>query len=73
MRNATEIRTGRHVVYNLHTHLVFVCKYRKTVLTKTMLDYLKEVFYSVCNDMGAELIEFDGEQDHVHLMVHYPP
>jgi len=28
---------------------------------------------AVCVDFGAELREFNGEQDHVHLLVHYPP
>ena len=38
-----------------------------------MLDHLKEVFDSVCNDFEAELVEFQGEGDHVHLLVNYPP
>ena len=37
MSNASEIRTGRHVIFTLHTHLVFVTKYRKPILTKPML------------------------------------
>lgn len=28
---------------------------------------------NVCIDFGAELREFNGEDDHVHLLVHYPP
>lgn len=27
----------------------------------------------VCADFGAELVEFNGEEDHVHLLIHYPP
>lgn len=27
----------------------------------------------VCADLGAELVEFNGEADHVHLLVSYPP
>jgi putative transposase len=27
----------------------------------------------VCTDFDAELREFNGETDHVHLLVHYPP
>jgi putative transposase len=38
-----------------------------------MLDDLKIVFNSVCKDFDAELIEFDGEDDHVHLLINYPP
>lgn len=25
------------------------------------------------NDFDAQLIEFDGQKDHVHLLVNYPP
>jgi putative transposase len=34
---------------------------------------MKEIFSKVCGDFEAELIEIDGEADHVHLLVHYPP
>jgi putative transposase len=27
----------------------------------------------VCRDFEAELKQFNGEQDHAHLLVHYPP
>ncbi|GAA4996630.1 hypothetical protein GCM10023317_26350 [Actinopolymorpha pittospori] len=26
----------------------------------------------VCTDFGAELREFNGDTDHVHLLLHYP-
>ena len=73
MKKVNDIRTGRHCVSLLHAHLVFVTKYRYGVFTKIILDGLKEIFASVCRDFEAELIEFDGEEDHVHLLVVYPP
>ena len=72
MKKVNDIRTGRHCVFLLHAHLVFVTKYRYGVFTKVILDDLKEIFASVCRDFEAELIEFDGEEDHVHLLVVYP-
>jgi putative transposase len=57
----------------MHVHLVFVTKYRRGVFTKAVLDDLQEIFASVCTDFEAELVEFDGEDDHVHLLVEYPP
>jgi putative transposase len=68
-----EIRRGRHCVFNMHVHLVFVTKYRRNVFTKTILDDMSPLFMSVCHDFDAELIEFEGEDDHVHLLVNYPP
>ena len=57
----------------MHVHLVFVTRYRRGVFTKEELDDLRNVFTSVCIDFGAELVEFDGEDDHVQLLVNYPP
>ncbi len=73
MEKATELRHGRHCVFKMHVHLVFVTKYRREVFSKTTLDDLRTIFASVCADFEAELVEFDGEDDHVHLLVNYPP
>ena len=73
MTKKQDIRHGRHCVFVLHVHLVFVAKYRRDVFTKSMLDDLKDTFSSVCADFEADLVEFDGEDDHVHLLVNYPP
>jgi putative transposase len=73
MRQQEDYRRGRHVVSSLNVHLVFMTKYRRGVLTGEHLDALREVFARVCAEFGAELIEMDGEDDHVHLLVAYPP
>lgn len=73
MKKNNEIRAGRHCVFNMHVHLVFVTKYRREVFTKAMLDELHLIFTAVCKDFESELVEFDGEDDHVHLLVNYPP
>jgi putative transposase len=73
MTNATDIRHGRHCIFQMHVHLVFGTKYRRGVFTKQILDDLQDIFSSVCADFEAELVEFDGEDDHVHLLVNYPP
>jgi putative transposase len=73
MTNATDFRTGRHVVFSLHVHLVFSTKYRRGVITDRVRDFLRGAMAKVCGDFEAELLEFDGEDDHVHLLVAYPP
>ncbi|MBN3929600.1 IS200/IS605 family transposase [Streptomyces verrucosisporus] len=67
------LRRGRSVVFDLHVRLVFVTKYRRGVLTDTMLTRCEEVMRDVCTKLDATLREFNGEDDHVHLLVHYPP
>jgi putative transposase len=73
MKDSDDIRRGRHCVFQMHVHLVFVTKYRREVFTKEVLSDLQGIFSGVCNDFEAELVEFDGEQDHVHLLVDYHP
>lgn len=67
------VRRDRSVVWNLHVHLIFVTKYRRGVLDEAMLARCEQVMRKVCEGMGAELREFNGGDDHVHLLVHYPP
>lgn len=73
MEIESDLRHGRHCVFKMHVHLVFVTKYRRNVFTKEVLDDLKIIFEKVCIDFESELAEFDGEHDHVHLLVNYPP
>jgi len=54
-------------------HLVFVPKYRKRVITPKVFEILKTSWESVCTDFEAELRESGFEDDHVHLLVAYPP
>lgn len=61
------------MVHALHAHLVFVAKYRRGVFTDPMLDSMKATMEKVCADFGATLAEFNGEENHVHLLVRYPP
>lgn len=73
MNTTRDIRRGRSCVFLLHVHLVFVTKYRKKVFTNTVLEYLELILSAVCDDFEAKLVEFNGEEDHVHLLVNYPP
>ncbi|WP_342120054.1 IS200/IS605 family transposase [Pseudoduganella sp. OTU4001] len=73
MSTSSELLHGRHCVFMMHVHLVFVTKHRRNVFTREILDDLRLIFSDVCIDFEAELIEFDGEDDHVHLLVNYTP
>ncbi|MDJ0746193.1 MAG: IS200/IS605 family transposase [Xenococcaceae cyanobacterium MO_167.B27] len=60
-------RSSRRSVFNLTVHIVFVTKYRRKIIDTLMLEELRRVFQSVCISWDCELIEFNGESDHVHL------
>ncbi|MFE2698683.1 IS200/IS605 family transposase [Streptomyces mirabilis] len=63
----------RVLVYTLRAHLVFTPKYRRGPFTDEILTRCEEIMRAVCADFETELVEFNGEADHVHLLVHYPP
>ena len=62
----------RHSVSKLVVHLVFTTKYRRKLFTGIMIEQLREAFESACVKLECELIEMDGEEDHVHLLISYP-
>jgi len=57
----------------MHVNLVFVTKYRRRIFQKRHIETLRDIFRKVCTDFEATLIEVDGERDHVHLLIEYPP
>lgn len=52
---------------------MFVTKYRKKVITAQILERLREIFSKLCKNQKSELLEFNGEEDHVHLLVDISP
>lgn len=73
MAEDCDIRTGRHCVFILHAHLVFITKYRHPVFAGRHLERLEEIMRDVCADFECSLAEFNGEASHVHLLVNFPP
>src|SRR4028119_1684215 len=68
-----KLRSNSHSVFAIHLHLVFVTKYRRKVITQDILTRLSEVFTHVCEKQKCILTEFNGEPDHVHLLVDLAP
>lgn len=73
MRDDFVWRTGRSCVFKNFVHLIFVTKYRRNVFSAPMLKRLNAIFSETCQQMNVQLLEFGGEDDHVHLMVSCPP
>ncbi|MEC0423918.1 IS200/IS605 family transposase, partial [Bacillus subtilis] len=63
-----EFNRNRHSVYSLNYHLVVVTKYRKKCISEEMLNRLKEIANNVFTSFKCELMEMNGEEDHVHLL-----
>ncbi|MFB2977980.1 IS200/IS605 family transposase [Microseira sp. BLCC-F43] len=60
-------------VSDLKVHLVLTTKYRRKVFTGEMLKPLHEVFLDLLTKWDCKLVEFNGEEDHIHLLFQYHP
>ena len=54
----SDLRHGRHCVFVLHVHLVFVTKYRRNVFKKEHLEAMHTILARVCKDFEAELMNY---------------
>jgi putative transposase len=73
MTAGADIRRGRHCVFARHAHEVFVTKYRHPVCCAAHLERREQIMRDVCAGFGSEPAQFNGEPDHVHLLVNFPP
>ncbi|MEJ1517928.1 IS200/IS605 family transposase [Bacillus cereus] len=69
----TEFKRNRHALYKLSYHLVVVTKYRHKCINENMMKRLKEIAEDLFSGWNCEIIEMNGEEDHVHILVDAPP
>jgi putative transposase len=69
----TGFRKERHSVSDLKIHLVCVTKYRRTVFTAESLELIEKSFKEVAKKMDFQIQEFNGESDHIHVLIEFPP
>ena len=69
----TTYNKGLRSVYKLTAYLVLVTKYRRKAINQKRLVRLKEIFTETLTKWECTLVEFNGESDHVHLLIDYKP
>jgi putative transposase len=67
------MRALHHCVFDINAHLVLVTKYRKKAIDSAMLRRLEEILAATCTKWDCRLAEFNGERDHVHLLLELHP
>ena len=54
----------------LQYHIIFVCKYRKKILSnKTISDDIKQFSYEICSRHNVIIHEMETDKDHIHYMI----
>lgn len=69
----TQLRRERHSISSLKVHLVCVTKYRRSAFTSESLSLIETSFNEVAKKMDFQILEFNGESDHIHALIEFPP
>ncbi|CAI1927394.1 Transposase and inactivated derivatives [Serratia quinivorans] len=57
----------------MHAHLIFITKYCGKVFNDEHLIQLEIIIRDVFGQFDVELKEFNGESEHIHMLVNFPP
>ena len=63
-----ELDTNAHSVFLLHYHLILVVKYRRQVFSDEISERAKEIFEYIAPKYKIELVEWNHDKDHVHIL-----
>ena len=68
-----EFDKNQHSVYSINYHLVMVIKYRRKVISDEISGYLRATFERIGITYGIELVEWNHDKDHVHVLFKCTP
>ena len=68
-----KLDSNNHSVFLLHYHLVMCIKYRRKVIDNSISNRLKEIFVDIAPNYGVELLEWNHDIDHMHLLFKAKP
>jgi len=67
------MKTTRHATYNLNYHIVWIPKYRRSVLVGDVATRVRDILHEIAEEKGLEIIDLTVQPNHVHLFVNSPP
>ena len=69
-----EIRLSGYSAYCTEYHIVWIPKYRRRILNPGIQGYLRKLFPRVLRSLpGCEIIEYNIQVDHIHMVMIIPP
>ena len=66
-------RKSSHAIYDIKYHIVWITKYRKSVLTGKLATRARELIRLVCHSYDVQILSGHVSKDHIHLLVSVPP
>ncbi|WP_069790556.1 IS200/IS605 family transposase [Cyanobacterium sp. IPPAS B-1200] len=68
-----KFQSNRNITYNCQYHVVWCVKYRKKLLVGEIETRLKQIVLKVAEELQAEIVEMETDQDHIHLLIRCDP
>jgi putative transposase len=69
-----DIRLSGHTAYRTEYHIVWIPKYRHRILNPGVKGYLVKLFPKVIEQLpGCEIIKYNIQPDHIHMVMIIPP
>ena len=66
-------RKSSHAIYDIKYHIVWITKYRKSVMTGKIAARTRELIRMICNSNDVQILSGHVSKDHIHLLVSVPP
>lgn len=67
------IKASRHSKYNLNYHIIWIPKYRHSVLGADVKVRMQNIFQEIALEHALNIIALEVMPDHIHLFVSSPP
>ena len=68
-----KLDNNNHSVFSMYYHLVLVTKYRRKVINDTISKRLREIFDYIAVNYNISVVEWNDDQDHVHILFKAQP
>ena len=66
-------RKSSHAIYDIKYHIVWITKYRKSVMTGKIANRTRELIRMICSRNDVQILSGHVSKDHIHLLVSAPP
>ena len=67
------MRNGNHTISQIQIHIVWVTKYRYSVLKGDIQKRCREIIIQICDAEDIRILKGVVSKDHVHMHIEYPP
>jgi putative transposase len=68
------LKRASHAVYDTGYHLVWCPKYRKKIFgDEGVRERAEQLIREICEEYGFEIEEMEVAEDHVHMLISFPP